>query len=184
MKAQKILTNSRRSFLGAATGLILTSCPLTALARISPVARKSVRFYNLHTGERLAVDYWADGQYIEAALTEIDIILRDFRTGEVKPIDRHLLDCLHLLRQNLEVVEDFHVISGYRSAKTNQILAKKSGGVAKKSLHMRGMAIDIRVPGIQLTRLRTAAASLKIGGVGYYPKPDFVHVDVGRVRYW
>ncbi len=81
-------------------------------------------------------------------------------------------------------VEDFHVISGYRSAKTNQILANKGGGVAKKSLHMRGMAIDIRVPGIQLTRLRTAAASLKIGGVGYYPKPDFIHIYVGRIRYW
>ena len=184
MKTQKILTNSRRSFLGAATGLFLTSCPLTALARTSPAAGKSLSFYNLHTGERLAVDYWADGQYIETALAEIDIILRDFRTGEVKPIDRLLLDCLHLLQQNLEVVEDFHVISGYRSAKTNQTLAKNSSGVAKKSLHMRGMAIDIRVPGIQLTRLRTAAASLKIGGVGYYPKPDFVQGDVGRVRYW
>ncbi len=184
MKGANIHTNSRRSFLGAATGLVLTSCPLAALARIKPAARKSLQFYNLHTGERLAVDYWADGQYIEAALAEIDIILRDYRTGEVKPIDRHLLDCLHLLQQNLEVVEDFHVISGYRSAKTNQTLAKKSGGVAKKSLHMRGMAIDIRVPGIQLTRLRTAAVALKIGGVGYYPKPDFVHVDVGRVRYW
>jgi uncharacterized protein YcbK (DUF882 family) len=184
MKAQRNLSRNRRSFLVAASGLVLASCPLTALARIKPTARKSLKFYNLHTGERLAVDYWADGQYIEAALAEIDIILRDFRTGEVKPIDRHLLDCLHLLQQNLEVVEDFHVISGYRSAKTNQTLAKKSGGVAKKSLHMRGMAIDIRVPGIQLTRLRTAAVALKIGGVGFYPKPDFVHVDVGRVRYW
>jgi uncharacterized protein YcbK (DUF882 family) len=184
MKGAKFHTNSRRSFLGAATGLVLTACPLAALARIRPEAGKSLKFYNLHTGERLAVDYWADGQYIESSLAEIDVILRDYRTGEVKPINRHLLDCLHLLQQNLEVVEDFHVISGYRSAKTNQTLAKKSGGVAKKSLHMRGMAIDIRVPGIQLTRLRTAAASLKIGGVGYYPKPDFVHVDVGRVRYW
>ena len=184
MKDAKFYTNSRRSFLGAATGLVLTCCPLAALARIRPATGKTLKFYNLHTGERLTVDYWADGQYIETSLAEIDVILRDYRTGEVKPIDRHLLDCLHLLQQNLEVVEDFHVISGYRSAKTNQTLAKKSGGVAKKSLHMRGMAIDIRVPGIQLTRLRTAAASLKIGGVGYYPKPDFVHVDVGRVRYW
>ncbi len=132
----------------------------------------------------MSVDYWADGQYIEPALTEIDIILRDFRTGEVESIDRNLLDCLQLLRQTLNLVEDFHVISGYRSAKTNQTLANESGGVAKKSLHMRGMAIDIRIPGIQLTRLRTAAASLKMGGVGYYPKPDFVHIDVGRVRYW
>ena len=184
MKPQKVLTSSRRSFLGATTALALTACPLTALARTSPPARKSLGFRNLHTGERLTVDYWADGQYSEPALTEIDVILRDFRTGEVKPIDRHLLDGLYLLRQKLEVVEDFHVISGYRSAKTNRTLAKKSGGVAKKSLHMRGMAIDIRVPGIQLARLRTATASLKLGGVGYYPKPDFIHVDVGRVRYW
>ncbi len=124
---------------------------------------------------------WCEGKRIRA---EIDIILRDFRTGEVESIDRNLLDCLQLLQQNLEVVEEFHVISGYRSAETNQTLARMSGGVAKKSLHMRGMAIDIRIPGIQLTRLQTAAAALKMGGVGFYPKPDFVHIDVGRVRYW
>lgn len=177
-------TLNRRSIL--LTGLSLTLCglPLGARASISPKSARKIAFHNLHTGEHLETTYWAGGNYITAALKDIDHVLRDFRTGDVARIDPRLLDLLHLLQGKMESSESFHVISGYRSPKTNYTLAQQSSGVAKKSLHMKGMAVDIRLPGRALSDLKAAAVSLKLGGVGYYPKSDFIHVDVGRVRYW
>lgn len=175
---------NRRRFLTAGAGLLAATClPAAANAVVQPAA-KSLEFLNLHTGERLRTTYWHDGRYDASARADINNILRDFRTGDVAPIDPKLLDLLHALRRKLDTSEPFHVISGYRSPKTNASLAAASGGVAKKSLHMKGMAIDIRLPGCELDRLRRAARSLRRGGVGYYPKSDFVHVDTGRVRFW
>ena len=182
---------SRRMFLGfgaaaAATALV----PGRALAATAPAAKRTERvlsFFHTHTGERLKIAYCCDGQYQPAALTEINHLLRDFRVNEVKPIDPKLLDLLHELGGTLETEQPFHVISGYRSPRTNHLLHERGGshsGVASKSLHMVGQAIDIRVPGVQLGHLRGAARSLKLGGVGYYPSSNFVHVDTGRVRYW
>lgn len=170
--------------LGAAAALTAVSAP--ALAHSLPAAsERRLSFYNLHTGERLSTVYWARGRYVPEALGRIDRILRDFRTGEVKPIDRRLLDLLYALARRLEAERPFHVISGYRSPKTNAMLVSQSdGGVAKRSYHMRGMAIDVRLPERDLARLRRAAVALRRGGVGYYPRSDFVHVDVGPVRYW
>ena len=105
----------------------------------------------------------------------------------MKPIDPKLLDLLHELSGTLETDTPFHIISGYRSPVTNASLRTKGGahtGVATQSLHMVGKAIDIRVPGVKLDDLRGAARSLKLGGVGYYPSSNFVHVDTGRVRFW
>ena len=182
----------RRRFLGigavAAAGLF---APLKASAATAATAKKvpvrELSFFNTHTGERLKAAYCCDGRYEPGALTEINRILRDFRTNEVKPIDPALLDLLHELGGTLETDQPFHIISGYRSPHTNQLLRQRGGadtGVASKSLHMVGKAIDIRVPGVKLDHLRGAARSLKIGGVGYYPSSNFVHVDTGRVRYW
>lgn len=175
---------NRRSIL--LTGLSLTLCglPLGARASIMPESTRTIAFHNLHTGEHVETTYWAEGNYITPALKDIDHVLRDFRTGDVARIDPRLLDLLHLLRSRLESTEPFHVISGYRSPKTNGTLAQQSSGVAKKSLHMKGMAADVRLPGRVLSDLKGVAVSLKLGGVGYYPKSDFIHVDVGRVRYW
>jgi uncharacterized protein YcbK (DUF882 family) len=111
-------------------------------------------------------------------------VLRDHRTDEVAEMDPRLLDLLFNLQGKLGASTPFHVISGYRSPRSNAMLVAKGGGVAKKSLHMQGKAIDIRLPGRELADLRKAALGLKAGGVGYYPKSDFVHVDVGRVRHW
>jgi uncharacterized protein YcbK (DUF882 family) len=149
-----------------------------------PATDRTIAFHNLHTGENLKTTYWAEGRYIVSSLKDIDFVLRDFRTGDVAKIDPQLLDLLHILRSRMESGEPFHVFSGYRSPKTNSELAQLSNGVAKKSLHMRGMAADVRLPGRALSDLKHVAASLKLGGVGYYPKSDFIHVDVGRVRYW
>ena len=175
---------NRRSVLLVGAAVALGGLPLRAYAKAEPLGRRTIAFHNLHTGERLRTTYWADGRYLSPALKDIDFVLRDFRTGDVASIDPRLLDLLHLLRSRMESSEPFHVISGYRSPKTNAKLAQQSGGVAKKSLHMRGMAADVRLPGRALSDLRRAAVSLKLGGVGYYPKSDFVHVDIGRVRYW
>jgi len=173
---------SRRTFL-IAGGLATASLATPALARAATDCR-SLAFSNLHTGERLKADYWVAGRYEPDALAEIDRILRDFRTGEVHPMERSLLDLLNRLHARLDSDAPFGIISGYRSPKTNAMLASASSGVAKKSLHMQGMAIDIRLADRDLTDLRQAALDLRKGGVGYYPKSDFVHVDVGRVRQW
>lgn len=186
----------RRGLLRAGAATLVAACVPGAahavpLPRIKPQpdalqrpTAKSLNFLNLHTGERLQATYWKDGHYIDGACAEIDKVLRDFRTDEITPIDRSLLDLLHALHRHLDADAPYHVISGYRSRRTNATLAANSGGVAKKSLHMRGMAIDIRLPGRELADVRRAARAMKRGGVGYYPASDFVHLDVGRVRFW
>jgi len=174
----------RRRFLTFCGALGLGFSPLAAVARTRGAGERRLRFHNIHTGESLSTIYWADGTYIPEARNEIDLILRDWRTDEITNIDPRLLDLVHELAGVVDARAPFHVISGYRSPKTNALLRKKSHGVAKKSLHMRGMAVDICLPGRDLRTLRKAALSLRRGGVGFYPKPGFVHVDVGRVRTW
>ena len=145
---------------------------------------RSLSFYNTHTEEELEVVYWARGKYRKKALADIDRILRDHRTGEVKAIDTRLLDLAHDLRERLGNQGPFHIISGYRSPKTNALLRAGGNGVATKSLHLQGKALDIRLPNTDLPVLHRVAVDLKGGGVGYYPGPNFVHIDVGQVRYW
>lgn len=171
-----------------ASGALACALPGSAGAahavRLDGARERELGFYNAHTGERLSVVYWAEGDYQQAPLREIDHLLRDHRTGDVLAIDRNLLDLLHRIRVELATNEPFHVISGYRSPKTNATLRAQGRGVGRRSLHMQGKAIDIFVPGREVSALRRTARALQAGGVGYYPKSGFVHVDVGRVRYW
>jgi uncharacterized protein YcbK (DUF882 family) len=178
---------SRRRFLRwGAVGLLSAGIPGRGFAAVrefwSP--EKTLSFYNTHTGEELEVVYWSRGKYRKQALADIDQILRDHRTGEVKTIDARLLDLVHALGESLGARGPVHVISGYRSPKTNALLRAGGHGVASKSLHLEGKALDLRVPGLDLRDLHRAAVALKGGGVGYYPGPNFIHIDVGRVRYW
>ena len=182
---------NRRSFIGfGAVAAAAAFSPLRAHAAPPPVKKAPVRslsFFNTHTGERLKTTYCCDGKYEPEALKQINHILRDWRVDQVKPIDPNLLDLLHELSGTLETDSPYHIISGYRSPVTNATLRTKGGahtGVASRSLHMVGKAIDIRVPGVRLDHLRGAARSLKLGGVGFYPSSNFVHVDTGRVRFW
>ena len=177
----------RRDFLMA--GLVTVSACLLPCRTIAAVSRvlsseRKLSFYNTHTGENMKAVYWERGMYVPEALTDINHILRDFRTGEVKEIDSDLLDLLFALHRKLESTGPFHIISGYRSPETNSHLRMISRGVAKDSMHVRGKAIDIRLPGHELKTLQRAALDLQSGGVGFYPSSDFVHVDVGRVRSW
>jgi uncharacterized protein YcbK (DUF882 family) len=178
---------SRRRFLAlgsiAALGGIFPKRVLGYPANAGHPER-SLAFYNTHTGERLKVVYWMQGSYVSESLAEIDYILRDHRTDQIKGIDKELLDLLFSLRTELNTNQPFHIISGYRSPQTNAFLHANSSGVVENSLHLVGKAIDIRTPGRSLSVVRNAAIALNGGGVGYYPKSDFVHVDVGRVRYW
>ncbi len=178
---------SRRRFVMLGTmALVSGLVPGTAAAglRLLSSERRHLSFYNLHTGESLNTVYFEHGEYLVEELGRIDYILRDFRQNEIKPIDRRLLDLLVGIREQLQTSEPFHVISGYRSPKTNAMLHAQTEGVAAHSLHIEGRAIDMRVPGRDLGALRQAAVSLCLGGVGYYPRHSFVHVDTGRVRYW
>lgn len=141
-------------------------------------------FRHTHTEERLHVAFRNRQGYIQPALQRMDWLLRDFRTGESTRMDPRLYDMLHAL--SLACGGDtFEIISGYRSPTTNTMLRKtRGGGVAKRSLHMDGKAIDIRLVGVDTARLRDAALALGVGGVGYYPDSDFVHIDTGPVRSW
>jgi uncharacterized protein YcbK (DUF882 family) len=147
-------------------------------------AVRRISLLNLHTDERCSVVYKEAGAVIPDALGEVNRVLRDFRTGDVHPIDTRLLDMLADLSVEMETTQPFHIISGYRSPKTNSMLHEKSDGVATRSLHMDGKAVDIRLPGRSLAKVRDAALAMRRGGVGYYAKSDFVHVDTGRVRRW
>jgi uncharacterized protein YcbK (DUF882 family) len=141
--------------------------------------------FNTHTGERLNVAYrTAAGAYDATALSEFDRLLRCHYTNEVHPIDPRTLDYLALLDQQLGGGHDIHIISAYRSPRYNALLQSKGRGVATHSLHLEGRALDVRIPGVELARLREAALLLGRGGVGYYPRPDFVHIDSGPVRRW
>jgi len=175
---------SRRDFLrlgtGVAAGLL---CP-AAVASVRVQPERSLAFYNTHTGESLQTVYWAAGEYLEDGLREINSVLRDHRADEIYPMDRNLLDLLTALQAEVNCRDAFHVISGYRSPVTNASLRGKSSGVARRSYHMQGKAIDIRLPGCALANLHKAALSLKAGGVGSYAASDFIHVDVGPVRRW
>ena len=178
---------SRRGFLGlaggAAAGLAVQPATAFAAPKVSTGSR-SLSFLNLHTGEKVAADFWSKGALLPDGLAEISHVLRDHRTDEAWPIDPKLLDLLHRLRSRMESTAPFHVISGYRSPKTNAMLRQNSGGVAKRSYHMQGRAIDIRLPGMRLPDMRRAALGLRGGGVGYYPKSGFLHIDTGPVRQW
>ena len=176
-------TISRRKFLKF--GMLAATLPLPAFAsRGLSAGERRLSFDNLHTGEKLDLPYWIEGDYVPDALAEINRVLRDFRTDQVAAIDTGLLDLLHRVNAALGTSRPFQVISGYRSPASNQMLSSHSSGVAKHSLHMEGKAIDIRLPGIPLADLRRAGLMLKGGGVGYYPGSNFVHLDVGRVRTW
>jgi len=174
---------TRRQFLTAAATIgaaVLVPRPLRARS-----APRTLDFRHTHTGERLlGVEYFSGLGYVPSALDEVNHLLRDWRTDEIHVIDPDLLDLLHNLARVTGTQAPFEIISAYRSPATNAMLRAHSRKVSSNSLHMRGQAIDIRLPDVSLSQLRRAALGLRRGGVGYYPASNFVHVDTGRVRTW
>jgi len=177
---------TRRKFLHCALGTsVAIALPQTSYALIKPsTVVKDLRLHNLHTEEKISLSYFERGNYVAEALHDINYLLRDHRTGDIFAMDPVLIDLLYDLKNVLGTERPLQVISGYRSPKTNAALHKKSSGVATRSLHMQGKAIDIRIQGIRAEDIKAAAMSLARGGVGYYPRSNFVHIDTGRVRAW
>ena len=145
---------------------------------------RALSLYNVHTGEALNVTYWHRGQYVQSELDRLNDFLRDSRSGEQVQMDPKLFDILWRVRRQLGSTATYRVLSGYRSPQTNAWLASVSSGVASDSLHMRGQAMDVMLPGRTAGQIRQAARALGLGGVGYYPRSGFVHLDTGPVRYW
>lgn len=167
---------------GAGAAMLLPAQATTPAQAVADARR--LTFINTHTGDTFSDAYWVGGAYVPDAMAAINHVMRDHRSGEAHQIDPRLLDQLHTLKGLVDASAPFQIISGYRSPGTNAALHANSSGVATRSLHMDGRAIDIRVSGVELPRLRDAALGMGAGGVGYYEASDFIHVDTGRVRRW
>jgi uncharacterized protein YcbK (DUF882 family) len=178
--------HTRRAALRALAGGVTLAglgC-LASRARAAELATRRIVFHNTHTPESLAVQYWRDGAYSVDALARVSRVLRDHRNGAVHPIDPALLEVLHDVAARCDRDAEFEVISGYRSPASNAAMHARSAGVAAHSLHMEGRAIDVRLVGCELAKLRDCGLALGRGGVCFYREPGFVHLDTGRVRTW
>jgi uncharacterized protein YcbK (DUF882 family) len=179
---------SRRTFLK--TGLTLSLSALVSVGSVKPAlalpsgGTYSVDLRNEHTGETFSGVYRVGDKYLPQAFERINYVLRDFRTNEVFPIDPRTIDIISIVHRATGSPVPYSVISGYRSPKTNKMLRSNSEGVAKRSLHMSGQAVDVRLSDINPKYIRDLAVRLRAGGVGYYAKSGFVHMDSGDFRTW
>ncbi len=179
--------SSRRRFLhwasqvGAAGIVAATALP----ARSELQEARALKLAHTHTGEHISLVYVEGGRYVPEALGALNQFLRDHYSGMVGAIDPKVFDVMHRVQRLTGGAQTFEIISGFRDADTNtRLRATRGGGVARHSLHMEGRAIDVRLPGVSLNVLRDAALSLRAGGVGYYARENFVHLDIGLVRQW
>ena len=178
---------TRRSFLAACLGAVpaILVRPASTHAATTRTQAARLTLYNIHTREAATLVYRdAAGGYDPAALHRLDYVLRCHFTDEVAPIDIRVIEFLSAVDQALNGDREIHVISGFRSSAYNNWLLRHTSGVATRSLHLEGRAIDVRFPGVPLREVRRVALAVGGGGVGYYPTSDFVHLDSGRVRSW
>lgn len=179
------MTFSRRKLLGGMSAAFAATLLPGAGNAFGVNDARVLNLYNVHNSERITIPYWRNGYYYNPGLKELQWFLRDWRNNQTRKMDARLFDILYLLQEGLDNTgEGLHLLSGYRSPETNEMLRRTSSGVAKTSFHLVGRASDIRVPGVSTKKLRSAALNLRKGGVGYYPKSHFVHVDTGNVRTW
>jgi uncharacterized protein YcbK (DUF882 family) len=188
LTSSKPVTISRRRLLqvGGALAGATAAFGLTPRALAGPDSEcvRRLTLKNLHAPEVLDVVYRRGEQYLPEALLQVEVLLRDYRTGDRHPIDPQLLDTLYEVARGAGVDPVFSVISGFRSPETNAMLHERSSGVASHSLHMEGRAIDVRLSRVDCADLAAKALEMKCGGVGYYRQSDFVHLDTGRCRTW
>ncbi len=175
----------RRAFLGGITAASLSVSLPHAAEAFGINDTRALRLYNVHNRELVHVAYWRNGRYLRKGVRDLNHFFRDWRNNKEVEMATDLFDILYGVQQGLRVDESgIHLLSGYRSPETNAMLRRRSKNVAKTSLHMKGRAGDIRIPDVNLKNLHKAAKALNAGGVGYYGRSNFVHVDNGRVRYW
>lgn len=168
-------------------GLLASIVPLMPAGSAQAAAHYApwrISLRSAHTGDSFSGVYRVGDKYLPEAFERINYVLRDFRTGDVFPMDPRVLDIVTMVHDKAGQSAPLEVLSGYRSPRTNARLRNASTGVARNSYHMYGQAMDIRLPGYSTRRLRQIARGLKAGGVGYYPRSDFIHVDTGKVRSW
>ena len=179
---------SRRGILGVFAATSVAAAPVMANAfgflRGNAGDMRRVRMYNGRTGESIDTVYWIDGKYVREALNEINIFMRDWRTGEVIGIDPRTIDVAAASARLLQTNEPYMMLSGYRSPRTNAMLRRQSGGVAQNSLHTTGKAADLRLKSRSVAQMYQAAVACRAGGVGRYTRSNFVHMDCGPVRTW
>lgn len=180
------LRMNRRGFMAAALSLFtLRFSPSRALAALPPhTSEKKLRLFNPTTKALLETTFWANGGFVRSALADIDFFMRDLRSGKTKQMDTRLIELLYAIQEDLHLGEPFHVISGFRTRESNDRLRKQGWAAARNSYHIQGKAADIRLSNASAAVLRKAAYRLKQGGVGFYPRLNFVHLDMGPVRYW
>ncbi|MBD3787032.1 MAG: DUF882 domain-containing protein [Sphingomonadales bacterium] len=182
------ITNiSRRGLLGAFAATMVTAAP--TMTNAFGILRgagdiRRIRMYSGRTGESIDTVYWIEGEYIKEALAEVNHFMRDWRTDQVTRIDPRTVDIAAASHRLMDVNEPYMMLSGYRSPATNAMLRSRSKGVAKSSLHMKGMAADLRLKSRSVNQMYQAASSCHAGGVGRYPRSNFVHMDCGQVRTW
>ena len=177
--------SQRRKLLlcgGAAAGLALL--PGSALASLSTSRPRVLTLSNMHTGETLKTEFFNGKSYDRDELARLNHFFRDYRANQIKSIDPRLFDQIYRLQAMLETRRPVQLISGYRTLATNNMLREHSSGVAKHSYHTLGQAMDFHIEGITLSNVRKAALKMRAGGVGYYPRSNFVHIDTGPVRHW
>ncbi len=177
-------TRRKLALVTAATALAPWEMVRAGVSRKIVYPDRTLSLYNVHTAEKENIVYWSDGKYLQTGLDKINWIMRDFRTSDIKSIDPRLLNIVYLLTRKLESEKPIQLLSGFRSKKTNDMLRATTEGVARRSFHMAGRAMDIRIPGIQTQHIQKAALRLGGGGVGFYPSSNFVHLDSGPVRTW
>lgn len=175
---------SRRAFLAGSATFVATALLTPLDAALAAMPTRDLSLEHMTTGERVTVTYQRRGRFDAEALAQLDHLMRDWRQDEEVHIDRRVYDLLNVLSYELPCNGPISIISGYRTVKTNDMLRRKGRGAAKNSLHTHGMAVDFRMPGVKLSAVRRAAVELHAGGVGYYPRSNFVHLDTGPVRYW
>ncbi|WP_455427610.1 DUF882 domain-containing protein [Dryocola sp. LX212] len=158
--------------------------PTQAFATLSTPRPRILTLNNLHTGESLKAEFFDGRGYIQDELARLNHFFRDYRANKIKSIDPKLFDQLYRLQGLLGTNKPVQLVSGYRSLDTNNELRAHSRGVAKKSYHTKGQAMDFHIEGISLSNVRKAALSMRAGGVGYYPRSNFVHIDTGPLRHW
>jgi len=170
--------------LAGILGSVVPLIPVSKVGAASPYSPWRISFRHGHTGESFSGVYRVGDKYLPEAFERINYVLRDFRTRDVFPMDPRVIDLISMIHEKTGAKEPLEILSGYRSPKTNAMLRRASTGVAKNSYHMYGQAIDIRIPRYSTRKLRQVAVKMRAGGVGYYPRSDFVHVDTGKVRSW
>lgn len=183
-KTDLILTRRQLLVSGGAAMIGSFFFPDLSFASAKSLHERSLLLYNKHTGEWFKDPYWIEGKYVPESLKRLNHLLRDKLNNKTTPMDKRVLELMYALQSKISLKKPLEVICGYRSLETNNYLRKVSSGVARNSLHVLGRAVDIRMKGICLGKLRDGAKALKMGGVGYYPRSGFIHIDVRPHPYY